>query len=94
MSLRELPEDFRLMAGSHTSFRDGACVMEAVAYVAGLPHSDIPRCACGVLTQFAITLNDSFSPAERQLLIPFIPRLAGSWKLGRFGDAPLRRKAR
>ena len=52
--------------------------MEAVAYFAGEPHSDKPKCACPVLTQYGITLNDRFSDDERQLLKPFIKKLIGT----------------
>jgi hypothetical protein len=52
--------------------------MEAVAYVAGEPHSDHPACASRVLTSIAIRLNDRFSDEERQLLAPLIPRLVGT----------------
>jgi hypothetical protein len=54
------------------------CVMEAVAYVAGEPFSDHPKCASRVLTDFLIGLNDRWSADDRQLLKPFIPRLVGT----------------
>jgi hypothetical protein len=75
---RDLPSAFRLASGNHSSFDEGACLMEAVAYVAGEPHSDHPRCACPVLTRHGIRLNDRFSDEERQLLAPLIPRLVGT----------------
>jgi hypothetical protein len=77
-SPRDLPAAFKLASGNHESFNDGACLMEAVAYVAGEPHSDHPRCACPVLTRHGIRLNDRFSDEERQLLAPLIPRLVGT----------------
>jgi hypothetical protein len=66
-----------LSAGSHSEFARGVCAMEAVAYIAGEPHSDAPACACPVLTAFMIAWNDGLpSNAERdRLLKPFIPRL-------------------
>jgi hypothetical protein len=59
---------------------DGAmCAMEAVAYVAGEPWSDTPRCACPVLGAFMRSWNDALPDAERtELLLPFIPRLIGT----------------
>ena len=38
-------DNVRLASGSHHSWRQGACLMEAVAYVAGEEHSDHPQCA-------------------------------------------------
>ena len=75
---RELPTGFILGHGSHASWLDGACLMEAVAYVAGEPHSDSPECACSVLSSIGRTLNDSYDDDERQLLAQLIPRLVGT----------------
>jgi hypothetical protein len=52
--------------------------MEAVAWVAGEPHSDRPRCASPVLGAIMRGLNDRFTDDERQLLAPLIPRLVGT----------------
>ena len=64
--------------GSHTSPEHGMCVMEAVAYVAGEPHSDHPKCASRVLTNLLIGLNDRWNANDRQLLKPYIPKLVGT----------------
>lgn len=37
-----------LKYGDHASREDGMCIMEAVAYVAGGPHSASPVCALAV----------------------------------------------
>ena len=57
-----------------------ACVMEAVAYVAGLPLSDQPECCCPVIASFLRAWNDGLpSDAERdRLLKPLIPSLIGT----------------
>ena len=56
-----------------------ACVMEAVAYVAGEPWSDHPECACPVIGTFLRTWNDSLPDDDRTaLLLPLIPRLVGT----------------
>jgi hypothetical protein len=68
-------DELVLESGSHSSPEDGMCVMEAVAYVAGEPHSDHPKCASKVLTSFLISLNDRWDSDDRQLLKPFIRRL-------------------
>src|SRR5207249_8950592 len=51
------------------------CVMEAVAYVAGEPWTDSPKCASPVLSAFLRALNDGLPNADRQKLKAFIPRL-------------------
>lgn len=76
--VRELPADFVLKHGSHTDFDKGACLMEAVAYIAGERHSDHPACASRILTAHGIRLNDRFDDEERQLLAPLIPKLVGT----------------
>ena len=47
-----------LSAGAHEHVDEGACLMEAVSYVAGEPWSDKPTCACPVLGAFLRTWND------------------------------------
>ncbi len=69
-----------LSKGAHKHEDEGACVMEAVAYVAGEPWTDRPACACPVLGTFCRSWNDALpTDADRdRLLRPLIPRLAGS----------------
>lgn len=57
---------------------DGVCLMEAVAWVAGEEHSDHPKCACPILTDIGIEINDNTDDSGRQRLIPAIPALIGS----------------
>jgi hypothetical protein len=65
------------VADSDQEFR--ACVMEAVAYVAGEPWSDAPECACPVITAFMVSWNDGLPDDERSaLLLPLIPKLVGT----------------
>jgi hypothetical protein len=61
-----------LKSGGHSDIRQGACVMEAVAYVAGEPWSDHPECVCPVLGAFMRAWNDGLpSDADRaRLLLP------------------------
>ena len=66
-----------LFTGSGTDI-DHACVMQMVSYVAGEKWTDHPTCACPVLTQYAIRMNDRFKDEHRQLLKPFIPELVGT----------------
>ncbi|HXH35237.1 MAG TPA: hypothetical protein VNJ54_12640 [Plantibacter sp.] len=71
-------ESLTLDKGSHASWEQGACVMEAVAYVAGEPFSDSPACASPIITSFLVSWNDSLPDADRQFLKPYIPRLVGT----------------
>lgn len=77
--VRSLPTDLSLKRGAHSSPDDGMCVMEAVAYVAGEPHSDAPTCACPVIGAFMRSWNDCLTDADRdRILAPYITRLVGS----------------
>jgi hypothetical protein len=68
-----------LSVGKHSSINEGACVMEAVAFVAGEPWSDHPQCACPVIGTFLRSWNDSLPDAERDTLLrPFITKLVGT----------------
>lgn len=67
-----------LAKGGHWSIDEGACLLEAVAYVAGEPHSDHPRCVSPVLGTFGRNLNDVLPDDLRQHLIPLIPDLPGT----------------
>jgi hypothetical protein len=66
-----------LKSGSHKSRESGVCALEAVAWFAGLPHSDMPACVCPVLRAFVIAWNDAIPDDARRtaLLKPFIPKL-------------------
>lgn len=80
--LRRLLPGGELAQASHSVRQDGTpngvCLMEAVAWVAGEPHSDHPQCACPVLTAIGIEINDTTDDEGRQRLIPAIPALIGS----------------
>jgi hypothetical protein len=65
--------------GAHIGISQGACVMEAVAYVARLPWSDHPQCVCPVLGAFLRSWNDALPDEERtSILLPLIPRLVNT----------------
>jgi hypothetical protein len=71
-------ETLRLRSGGHRSPEDGMCVMEAVAYVAGEPHSDHPECACPIISAFLRRWNDDLDDEGRQKLKPYIRKLVGT----------------
>ena len=67
-----------LAKGAHPS-HDAMCVMEAVAFVAGEPWSDRPKCACPVISTFLRFWNDDLPDDERDTLLrPLIPQLIGT----------------
>jgi hypothetical protein len=66
---------FKLSNGAHKSPQDGTCFMEAVAWMAREPHSDVPECACPVLGKVGIRLNDLMSDDERKSLNPLIIKM-------------------
>jgi len=68
-----------LTRGAHSAIDDGACLLEAVAWVAGEKFSDHPLCVCPVLASFGRAWNDALDDETRnRLLPPFIPRLVGT----------------
>jgi hypothetical protein len=69
-----------LRAGGHESRESGVCAMEAVAWLAGEPHSDTPQCACPVIGAFMRSWNDAIpDDAHRTALLkPLLPLLVGS----------------
>lgn len=67
-----------LAKGSHRDRESGTCLLEAVAYFAGEPHSDAPTCVSPVLRSFGIGLNDVLPDDKRQRLVPFVPRMVGT----------------
>jgi len=71
---------FTFTEGEHKDRAEGMCIMEAVAYVAGEPHSDMPACASPVLSKFMQGLNDKIlnDDMRRDWLGPFVFRLAGT----------------
>ncbi len=69
----------KLYQGAHTGISQGACAMEAVAYIAGEKFSDHPECASPVIATFMRSWNDSLPDDERTaLLLPLVPKLVGT----------------
>jgi hypothetical protein len=63
-----------LKAGVHNRRNlDSLCLMEAVAWFAGQPHTDHPPCVSPVISGFLRSWNDAMSEDDRQQLKPLIP---------------------
>jgi len=67
-----------LSFGSHSNPADGACFMEFASYLAGESFSDSPQCSHPVLASAARAVNDRCNDADRQRLLPLIPRVIGT----------------
>jgi hypothetical protein len=75
-ALERVPD---LSQGLHIRREEGMCVMEAVAFVSGEPHSDHPACACPVITSLLQGWNDELPARDRQrLLRPLIVPVVGT----------------
>jgi hypothetical protein len=73
-----LLDTITLEKGAHDEFADGHCAMEVVSWLAGLGFTDAPECSSQVLRTFTIGLNDQWDEANRQRLVPFLPRMIGT----------------
>src|SRR5258708_39489043 len=71
-------ETLTLAHGSHENRDAGLCLLEAVAWFAGRPHSDKPPCVSPVLGAYGRNLNDILPDIPRQELKQFIPQLPGT----------------
>lgn len=77
--MRRLIEQHPLQRGAHPDRGAGMCAMEMVAWLAGEPHSDEPRCACPVLAAFVRACNDAMSDGARnRWLRPLVPQLVNT----------------
>jgi hypothetical protein len=72
-------ESLVLKHGHHNNRDEGVCLLEAVAWFAGEPHSDHPECTDVALGAYGRALNDRMrTDEERAPLRPLIPRLVGT----------------
>jgi hypothetical protein len=78
--------NWRLLHGTHAfPGRDGGtCINEAAIVAAGFKYrsvvgvGDMPPCFSPVIAEFALSLNDEMPDDQRQRLLPFVTRLAGT----------------
>ena len=77
--------------GSHTTFENGVCALEAVAWLAGEKHSDRPSCACPVIAGVVRQWNDQLPDDERRnrLIRPLLAKIVGTRVVG---DAVMMRR--
>ncbi len=76
--------NWKLKAGSHRfpGKEGGTCINEAALVAAGFTYrpihfvSQMPQCFSRPICALAMQLNDSASDNQRQLLLPFVTRLA------------------
>lgn len=68
----------KLSGGGHESPQEGMCAMEAVAYLAGEVHSWKPRCACPMIAELMVAVNDSGSQWDRDALLPYVLQVIGT----------------
>lgn len=73
-----LAEITSLHEGAHAADSDKRCLMEAVAYVRGIRHTDHPACVSPVLGGMGRQLNDALPDGVRDALIALIPDLPGT----------------
>jgi hypothetical protein len=73
-------EGLQLGHGAHSARSQVVCAMEAVAWLAGEPHSDRPECACPVIGAFMRSWNDALLSDEDRArwLRPLLPLLVGT----------------
>lgn len=77
--MQRLIDQHPLQRGAHNDRGAGMCAMEMVAWLAGEPHSDEPRCACPVLGAFVRATNDAMSDeARNRWLRPMVPQLVNT----------------
>ena len=84
-SRRPLPDrlaqldSLHLDQGASSSFDEGHCALEVVAWLAGEEHSDHPQCTSAVVGDFVRSWNDRLPDEDRdRLLKPLLPCLVGS----------------
>src|SRR5690348_205251 len=78
--------NWRLLSGSHEfpGPDGGTCINEAAIVAAGFRYraindvQDMPSCFSRIIAKFALTLNDRMPNDQRQRLLPFVARLAGT----------------
>jgi hypothetical protein len=71
-------DSLTLLAGAHDSWEQGACIMEAAAYIAGEPFTDHPECVSPVIGAFLRNWNDALPDDDRQQLKRYVTEVIGT----------------
>lgn len=69
---------YTLRRGHGNDPGNGACAMDAINWLVHGKHGDQPECACPVVGRYVIGLNDAMPDDQRQRLLPYLHRIAGS----------------
>jgi len=67
-----------LTRGKHDGPEEGACLMEAVSWLAGEPWSDHPQCVSLVIGAFLRRWQGDLDDDTRQTLVRFVPLVLGT----------------
>ena len=67
-----------LARGKHDRPEEGACLMEAVSWLAGEPWSDHPTCVSPVIGAFLRRWQDDLDDDTRQTLRRYVPLVLGT----------------
>jgi hypothetical protein len=78
LAIDRFNEQIELKSGGHSSRRSGVCATEAIAWLAGEPHTATPSCLSPVLRAFLQRWNDGTDEEGRQRLKPYLPRTIGT----------------
>lgn len=78
-------KDLTLTVGMHNTRDDGVCAMEAVAWLAGEPHTDAPACIPTPLAKAFQVLNDWGWESDQERTAALRPHIA---RLLELRDAP------
>src|SRR5712675_2780941 len=89
---RKLLKKLNLEEGAHSDYNDGLCVMEAVAYLRGQQHTDMPKCVSPIIRDKMAEVNDNLraNKERNKFLKPLIPVIINT----KFGGKKLENKRR
>jgi len=71
-------DELVLTTGKHKTRKHGLCVMEAVAWVAGENHTDMPKCVSPAITRYMQVMNDCGETEVHERLKPYIYKVIGT----------------
>lgn len=78
LTVDDLLTNVKLGKGYHLVRSENVCATEAVAWLAGEPHTQVPKCLSPVICRFLQPWNDNSDQAGRDLLLALLPRTVGT----------------